>query len=362
MADEPDLGDGSAVPPVPAPDEGVAPPAPVDVGGAPEAGEDDLGPGAGPGAAPERCPEADEREEDDRGHDDLRRVHQLVNNNFYGVVDASGAAFGFDSVSSPGLAPGTIEPQEADRALRFYIPPRLCFDEALGKLREDAFVVLTGQDNCGRGAGSLALLREILGEEAGLRSLSPANSLAELAASRDLKPGQGYVILDYVGELNIEAVQAYSIGRLSEELRRRGSYLVITAGGTTHRRLALRDHCVAWRAPDPVELFERCRSCCRTPPYRRTPSTSCGSGSANSAALRTLSPQPWSCPGGRGKGAGHPAGPVPGAGPGAVPQAAVGGRPDPARGPGLSGGHPGADVREGVRRTRRPRAQLGAQR
>ncbi|MFJ1846371.1 hypothetical protein [Streptomyces sp. NPDC088146] len=259
MADEPDPGDGSAVPPVPAPDEGVAPPAPVDVGGAPEAGEDDLGPGAGPGAAPERCPEADEREEDDRGYDDLRRVHQLVNNNFYGVVDASGAAFGFDSVSSPGLAPGTIEPQEADRALRFYIPPRLCFDEALGKLREDAFVVLTGQDNCGRGAGSLALLREILGEEAGLRSLSPANSLAELAASRDLKPGQGYVILDYVGELNIEAVQAYSIGRLSEELRRRGSYLVITAGGTTHRRLALRDHCVAWRAPDPVELFERCR-------------------------------------------------------------------------------------------------------
>ncbi|RYJ30987.1 hypothetical protein CU044_0630 [Streptomyces sp. L-9-10] len=256
MADKPDLDDRSAVPPVPPSDEA---PVPDDVGGEPEAGEDGLGPDAGPGAAPERRPEADEREEDDRGYDDLRRVHQLVNNNFYGVVDASGAAFGFGSVSSPGLAPGTIEPEESDRALRFYIPPQPCFDEALGKLREDAFVVLTGQDNCGRGAGSLALLREILGEEAGLRSLSPANALAELAVSKDLKPGQGYVILDYVGELNVEAVQAYSIGRLSEELRRKGSYLVITAGGTTHRRLALRDHCVEWRAPDPVELFEHCR-------------------------------------------------------------------------------------------------------
>ncbi|MFE7230503.1 hypothetical protein ACFY3J_29755 [Streptomyces sp. NPDC001231] len=259
MADEPDRDDGSAVPPVPAFDEDVAPPAPGGAGGAPEAEEDVLGPDAGPDAAPERRQEPDEREEVDRGYDDLRRVHQLVNNNFYGVVDASGAAFGFGAVSSPGLAPGTIEPEETDRALRFYVPPQPCFDEALGKLREDALVVLTGQDNCGRGAGSLALLREILGEEARLRSLSPANALAELAESRDLKPGQGYVILDYVGELRPEAVQAYAIGRLSEELRRKGSYLVITAGDTARRRLALRDHCVPWRAPDPEELFEHCR-------------------------------------------------------------------------------------------------------
>ncbi|MEE1737989.1 hypothetical protein PUR49_15975 [Streptomyces sp. BE147] len=263
MADEPDPHEGPAVPPVPAADEDIAPPLPDGIAGEPEAGEDipgpDAGADAGPDPAPERRKEADEQEEDDRGYDDLRRVHQLVSNNFYGVVDASGAAFGFGAASSPGLAPGTIEPEEMNRALRFYVPPQPCFDEALGKLREDAFVVLTGEDSCGRGAGSLALLREILGEEARLRSLSPANALAELAASRDLKPGQGYVILDYVGELNVEAVQAYSIRRLSEELGRKGSYLVMTAGGTTRRRLALRDHCVPWRAPDPVELFEHCR-------------------------------------------------------------------------------------------------------
>ncbi|MFF7072818.1 hypothetical protein [Streptomyces pseudovenezuelae] len=263
MADVADPADAPPVPPVPTPDEEGAPPAPDDIdidgAGTPDAEADALDPDPGPDAAFERRKEQVEREEDDRGYDDLRRVHQLVNNNFYGVVDASGAAFGFGTLSSPGLAPGTIEPEERDRALRFYLPPRPCFDEAFGHLTEAALVVLTGPDNCGRGAGSLALLRRMLGDTAKLRSLSPANALAELAASRDLKPGQGYVILDYVGELRPESVQAYEIGRLSQELRRKGSYLVITAGESARRRLALRDHCVPWQAPDPVELFDHCR-------------------------------------------------------------------------------------------------------
>ncbi|MFD5157989.1 hypothetical protein ACFWMJ_07945 [Streptomyces hawaiiensis] len=256
MADVTDPDEGLDVAPVPVLDEDAEPPAPSDMGSAPQAADE----GVDPGRPAERRGEPDEREEDDRGYDDLRRVHQLVNNNFYGVVDASGAAFGIGAASSPGLAPGTIEPEEADRALRFYLPPQPCFDEALDKLRENFLVVLTGQDACGRGAGSLALLREILGDVARLRSLSPANALADLAASRDLKPGQGYVILDYVGELPDRAVQAYEIGRLSEELRRKGSYLVVTAADTTRRRLALRDHCVPWYAPDPAELFEHCRA------------------------------------------------------------------------------------------------------
>ncbi|MET7679097.1 hypothetical protein [Streptomyces sp. NPDC005423] len=248
--------DGSAVPPVPAYDEDVAPenpdrrvPAAEGEGPQPDPARND---------AAERPKESDERADDDRGYDDLRRVHQLVNNNFYGVVDAAGAAFGFGAAASPGLTPGTIEPDETDRALRCYLPPQPCFDTALSRLRDNALVVLTGQDNCGRGAGSLALLRKMLGRKATLRSLSPANALAELVASRDLRPGQGYVILDYVGELRPEAVQAYEIGRLSEELARKGSYLVVTTGDTARRRLALRDHCVPWEAPDPVELFGHC--------------------------------------------------------------------------------------------------------
>lgn len=252
--------DSLGIPPVATPEADAEPPEPDDIGSAPQAGDESVSPDqVSPDQPSGQRREPDEREEDDRGYDDLRRVHQLVNNNFYGVVDATGAAFGFGAASSPGLAPGTIEPEEAGRALRFYLPPQPCFDEALDKLRENSLVVLTGQDNCGRGAGSLALLREILGDEARLRSLSPANALADLAASRDLKPGQGYVILDYVGELPDRAVQAYEVGRLSEELRRKGSYLVVTAADTTRRRLALRDHCVPWCAPDSVELFEHCR-------------------------------------------------------------------------------------------------------
>ncbi|MFF8643498.1 hypothetical protein [Streptomyces sp. NPDC015345] len=259
MADDAEPDVVAVVPPESAPDADILPPPPEGADGAQEAAEDARGPGAGQDVPLGGRKEPDECAEDERGYSELSRVHQLVNNNFYGVVDASGAAFGFGAASPLGLAPGTIEPEDADRALRFYEPPQPCFDEALGKLRKNALVVLTGEDHCGRGASSLALLREILGEQAALRSLSPANALAELAASRDLRPGQGYVILDYVGELHVEAVQAYAIGRLSEELRRKGSYLVITAGGTTRRRLALRDHCVPWQALDPVELFERCR-------------------------------------------------------------------------------------------------------
>ncbi|GGN06577.1 hypothetical protein [Streptomyces fuscichromogenes] len=255
MTDVPDPAGGAAVPPA---GEDVAPPVPEGAGGGEPEGA--LRPDLGGDAGAERRREQDEREEDERGYDDLRRVQQLVNNNFYGVVEASGAAFGFGAASAPGLAPGIIESADTDRVLRFYVPPQPCFDEALGTLRENALVVLTGQDNCGRGAGSLALLRSILGEQAVVRSLSPANALAELAASRDLRSGQGYVILDYVGELRPDAVQTYEIGRLSEELGRKGSYLVITAGDTVRRRLALRDHCVPWQVPDPEELFDHCRA------------------------------------------------------------------------------------------------------
>jgi hypothetical protein len=255
-AETTDTRDGPGAPPVSPPGADAEPPVPDESeDDAPRAGDEEAGPHPAP--APRRQP--DEREEDDRGYDDLRRVHQLVSNNFYGTVDASGAAFGVGTASPPGLSPGTIEPREADRTLRFFLPTQPCFDEALGRLRADGLVVLTGRDGCGRRAASLALLRTVLGREARLRSMSPANALAQLAASQDLKPGQGYVILDYAGELPDQAVQAYEVGRLGEELRRKGSYLVITAGDTTRRRLALRDHCVPWQAPDPVTLFTHCR-------------------------------------------------------------------------------------------------------
>ncbi|MEV6398549.1 hypothetical protein AB0M39_27880 [Streptomyces sp. NPDC051907] len=259
MADDPegqDPPDGPSEPPVPGPEE--------EQPQQPQAQQDDLDQDAQPGDDPDPQPRAertapDEQEEDGKGYDDLRVVFgRQVHNNFYGTVDATGAAFGMGTGAAPGLSPGTVEPEEVDRALRCYLAPRPCFGEALDKLRADHIVVLTGPGDCGRGASSFALLRAATEAGAALRSLSPANSLAELAASSALKPGQAYVILDYVGERNVAAVQAFDIRRLGEELRRKGSYLVITAGEDAQRRLALREYCVPWQAPDPLELLDHC--------------------------------------------------------------------------------------------------------
>ncbi|MFH8794224.1 hypothetical protein [Streptomyces sp. NPDC017941] len=207
----------------------------------------------------ERTDEHKESEEDEKGYADLRRVHQRVYNTFYGTVAAQGAVFGLGTASPPGLAPGVVPTEAVDEALRFYVCPQPCFDAALDRLRSDALVVLTGHEDCGRGAGALALLRRVAGDDVRLRSLSPANALADLAATSAIKEGQAYVIRDYVGETNVEAVQAYHIGRLSEELLHKGAYLVITADHTSLRRLALKDHCVQWHAPDAVQVFQHCR-------------------------------------------------------------------------------------------------------
>uniref|UniRef100_A0AAU3I079 LigA protein n=1 Tax=Streptomyces sp. NBC_01393 TaxID=2903851 RepID=A0AAU3I079_9ACTN len=267
----------------------VAPVPPVDENGFPSPAQDEADDGAADDPAEdahgqdahdqdtqarlheERRAEEAEKEKDGKGYDDLRLVQQRVYNNFYASVDASGAAFGFAAGARTGLAPGIVEPETVDRALRFYVRPQPCFDEALGRLSSDSLVVLTGQDGCGRGAGALALLREVAGDGASLRSLSPANALADLVTTMAVEEGHAYVIRDYVGETNAEAVQEYGVGRLSDELRRKGAFLVITAGRTTSRRLALSDHCVQWRGPDPLELFRHCRE--RLAPVEIDPDT-----------------------------------------------------------------------------------------
>ncbi len=268
--------DDSDVPPVPPvpPIDKDEPPSPGG-GGTDEGAVEDPAQGSDERDAQSRIREerraaADaERQEDGKGYDDLRIVQQRVYNNFYASVDASGAAFGFAAGSRTGRAPGIVEPHAVEEALRFYLRPQMCFDEALAKLRKDSLVVLTGQEGCGRGAGAFALLREVAGLSVKLRSLSPANALADLACTSAIEAGHAYVIRDYVGETNVEAVQTYDIGRLSEELRRKGAFLVVSADLSALRRLALSDYCVPWRNPDGAELFQFCRQ--RMPPVEIDP-------------------------------------------------------------------------------------------
>lgn len=241
------------------------------LGGRPPSDDDSSHEGADPAASAGRpadeegagrlgaVPRADDTGTDDRAaYSELgAALGQRVYNNFYGRVDAAGSAFGFGSAAAPGHAPGFVEPDEIDRVLRHYLYTDE-YDEAAGKLRSERILVLAGEDGSGRRAGAFALLRDMLGEGAGIRSLSPANSLARLASPDVLKSDSGYVILDYVGEIHADPVQDHQLRLLSGALRKKQSFLVITASAATLRRLALKEFCVSWRAPEPLTLFDHC--------------------------------------------------------------------------------------------------------
>ncbi|GCD47237.1 hypothetical protein [Streptomyces paromomycinus] len=199
-----------------------------------------------------------EQDQDEQGYRELDQVlGQRVVNYFYGHVNATDATFGFGSPSSPGLAPGLVEPDEIDLLLRDFLHPD-GYDAAAGKLQSKNLLILVGEEGNGRRAAAFSLLRDLLGEDVALRSLSPANSLAQLASPGSLKPRSGYVILDYLGETGTNAVQDFEIRRLRTELRRHRSFLVITSSPAAQQRLALREFSVPWSPPDPLDLFDHC--------------------------------------------------------------------------------------------------------
>ncbi|MFD7664209.1 hypothetical protein [Streptomyces sp. NPDC059788] len=227
----------------------------------PAAEPDTIGPGQTdtPGKR-EAAQRADlEREQDEQGYRDLdNALGQRVNNNyFYSQVNATDATFGFGSPSTPGLAPGLVEPEEIDLVLRDFLHPE-DYDAAAGKLQTQHLLVVVGEEGCGRRAAAFSLLRDLMGAQCGLRSLSPVNSLAQLASPGQLKKDSGYVILDYLGETGTDAVQDFEIKRLRAELRRNRSFLVITSSPVTRHRLAFQDFSVTWRAPEPLRLFDHC--------------------------------------------------------------------------------------------------------
>ncbi|MFK8845470.1 hypothetical protein [Streptomyces sp. Ac-502] len=199
-----------------------------------------------------------EREQDEQGYRDLdNALGQRVNNYFYSQVNAADATFGFGSPATPGHIPGLVEPEEIDLVLRNFLHPD-DYDTAAGKLQTQHLLVVVGEEGCGRRAAAFSLLRDLLGAQCGLRSLSPINSLAQLASPGQLRKDAGYVILDYLGETGTDAVQEYEIKALRAELRRKRSFLVITSSPATRHRLAFKDFAVTWRAPESLRLFDHC--------------------------------------------------------------------------------------------------------
>lgn len=199
-----------------------------------------------------------EQEQDEQGYRELdNALGQRVSNYFYGQVHAADATFGFGFPSSPGHAPGLVEPDEVSLLLRDFLHPD-GYDVAAGKLQTKNLLVIVGEEGSGRRAAAFSLLRDLLGEHVAFRSLSPANSLAQLASPGYLKARSGYVILDYLGETGTTAVQDFDIRRLRAELRRHRSFLVITASSAAQQRLALKEFSVPWRPPEPLHLFDHC--------------------------------------------------------------------------------------------------------
>ncbi|MEU9122459.1 hypothetical protein AB0C96_21795 [Streptomyces sp. NPDC048506] len=260
---EPEGAGGGDEPPRPAPEHGAPGPdaRSADAGGQDVGGQDAGGQDAHPGPGHQPDPADDDLEADEQDYSELagalgQRI-QRVYNNFYGHVDAADAVFGFGTATSPGLAPGEVDPAEIDRVLAHYLHPD-AYDAAAGRLQSDHILVLVGEEGSGRRAGAFSMLRDLLGVDTGLRSLSPANSLARLVAKGTVKPDSGYVILDYAGETDDDAVQGFTLKKLQGELRRQGSYLVLTAAPADRRRLALKDYCASWNPPDPLPLFDHC--------------------------------------------------------------------------------------------------------
>ncbi|QMU73325.1 hypothetical protein [Streptacidiphilus sp. P02-A3a] len=223
-------------------------------------GEGGGGPGRpGPRRPGNGNPDDDGQEQDEEGYSEFNRaLTQVVNNHFHGPTNASGSVFGAGAAAGPGLSPGVIDQVEISRMLELYLEPSPYFEDALEKLTTSHIVALVGEDGIGRRAGAFALLRGVLGGRSGIRSLSPANSLAELAVSNTIKERYGYVILDYIGEVNTDAVQEFHMRRLGEELRKKHSFLVITASAGALRRQALKSFCSEWAAPTAAELFAHC--------------------------------------------------------------------------------------------------------
>ncbi len=196
--------------------------------------------------------------DDDVDDEDWRRDAQVINE-FNAPVHAPGALFGIAPSTSSGRATGRLSAETIARTLRCYIEPSP-FGDAERILRDKHLVVLAGRDQIGKRAGAIALLRRVTAKEAKIIILSPALSLTELTSDTNFRPGNGYLLQDWVEDISAAAIQRFEVERLLRRLGRAvkgGSYLVITMAAPARRR-HFESLLVEWAPPDPIELFEAC--------------------------------------------------------------------------------------------------------
>jgi hypothetical protein len=222
------------------PEEEGVPPAEEPAEDGNEAPEPDMPNGGG-----RKAPVEDDASDRD-GHAASPETVQVVNNHFWAGTRAGGATFGFGMAARSGAAStGPLEGATIVAAVEHYVRPR-SYGDALGALRSDGVVVLTGAPGQGKQTGALALLRDVL-PAAPIVSLPPNADLEKLAG-RDYESGHGYVVFRWFGtNSGTEAEHAWQ--RVSARMRDAKAYLVVTAA--ERPRLTPESvRYVAWECPE----------------------------------------------------------------------------------------------------------------
>ncbi|MEU7478620.1 hypothetical protein AB0A63_21720 [Lentzea sp. NPDC042327] len=188
--------------------------------------------------------------------DDLLPVEELrgsqVINNFYGRVDADNARFGVSISASTRRSTGPVSTDEINAIVERYVGSE-CFDNLIELLRTNHIALAVGTDGTGKRTGAIAGLHSVLPPGGRITALAPSTSLGELT----IKPGKGYLIADRLDSGTASVQQRFEIERVRDELKRNGSYLVITLNSAGSLRRHVRDLVVEWQPPDPQLLLDR---------------------------------------------------------------------------------------------------------
>jgi hypothetical protein len=200
--------------------------------------------------------DSDQHIEAEEGATQLNQV-----NNFFDAVNV--AAIGYSRGEGQygkrlfTRKSGTLTREDAAPSLRYYLEPA-AFDQAMQVLARHHLVALTGQEGCGKKAGTLQLARRTCPGTEKYTLLPPTKSLVEL---RDYKYGSGEMCLlhDWVpvsGEHR--AAAKFDLDQLLGCLIKASAYLAITFEGAGDLEVLLGEMCVPWTAPEPAALFDHC--------------------------------------------------------------------------------------------------------
>jgi hypothetical protein len=202
-----------------------------------------------------------EPERDHGDNADDQQTAQVINN-FYAEVAANtvGVSGSAGQPSRPAIRreSGVLAVAQAEEALRYYLRPTP-FSQALKILTERHLIALTGPEGCGKKAGTLQLARLVCPDAESFTILPPTRSLPELAAYKGYRPGQAFLLHDWVPvSTDLKSVAAYDLEQLVGRLVKMNAYMAITFESLSHFQALLDELCVPWSAPEPAALLEHC--------------------------------------------------------------------------------------------------------